>query len=169
MSNLFWKKRRALAGNRKVICFSIEGEPAAASYEQWLNISIQTNCRGCQKKNNSVGNWLLPDSNPLRHKLTLVQHQTGDIIHKWSLSLDHLWQYFARLTPTQRTNKWIFSGGKKRLMRNYFQTQVHLGGSESDCSSPKKCVPWKKGGWLPYGKRFLPLNYFKNSHLPQLH
>lgn len=137
MSNLFWKKRRALAGNRKVICFSIKVESAAAIYEQWLNISIQTNCRGCQKKKkNSVGNWLLSDSNALRHKLTLVQHQTGDIIHKWSLSLDHLWQYFTRLTLTQWTNMWKFSGGKKKTHAQLFRYRCILGVRESDCSSP---------------------------------
>lgn len=169
MSNLFWKKRRALAGNRKVICFSIKVESAAAIYEQWLNISIQTNCRGCQKKKkNSVGNWLLSDSNALRHKLTLVQHQTGDIIHKWSLSLDHLWQYFTRLTLTQWTNMWKFSGGKKRLMHNYLDTDAFWGFGNQTVPPPHQGE--EQGTVYPKAKDSCPwITHFKNSHLPQLH
>lgn len=50
---LFQKKQNPLAGNREVICFPIKVDPAAASYKQWLTISIDTNCRGCE--NNCVG------------------------------------------------------------------------------------------------------------------
>lgn len=56
-------------------------QPAPSSDSTW---SIERDCRGCE--NNCVfAIRLLPDSNPLRRNVTVVQHPTDDIIHNWSL------------------------------------------------------------------------------------
>lgn len=171
ISELMSQKR---SGKSQVIPFSIKVDPAVASYEQWLNLSMGRDCRGCEN-NPCVVNRLLPDSDPLRHNVMVVQHQTGGVIHNWRLkpgpSVAAFHKKGTSTTDQFRffivKNVWIYSETQRtNLSRRRCTLRVSLQ-NPSSSSRSEKIGPVKEGGLACPTARDLPPNHtLQRSLLP---